>query len=163
MNYKISLVCVSLFCAIEVGHGEDIERPIWLNEVVFVAQPFEDEILTTLVSLGVSPELAKIAVAQAKHETGNFTSDIFWENNNAFGMRHPKKRKTTSVGSNRGHAVYNSLADSIIDYFYYLEVLGYPLDEKSVYKWIIRLKNKRYFESSFEGYYKAVKYFYEKG
>lgn len=58
-----------------------------------------------------------VIFAQAKHETGNFTSDIYKENNNLFGMQVPSIRKNYVTGKNRGHATYKSLFDSVRDYF----------------------------------------------
>lgn len=57
-----------------------------------------------------------VALAQSMLETGNFTSDIFKENNNLFGMKHPSVRSTVSKGPNRGHASYNNWQDSVKDY-----------------------------------------------
>lgn len=59
----------------------------------------------------------KLIYAQAVHETGNFTSDIFKENKNLFGMRKPTRRKNFVSGENRGHAVFKSLFNSVRDYF----------------------------------------------
>lgn len=55
--------------------------------------------------------------AQAAHETGNFTSPIFKENNNLFGMRQAKVRKNYATGTARGHATFKNLFDSVRDYF----------------------------------------------
>jgi len=55
-------------------------------------------------------------LAQAKLETGNFTSAIFKENHNLFGMKVAEKRPTSAVGINRGHAQYRNWKDSVIDY-----------------------------------------------
>jgi flagellum-specific peptidoglycan hydrolase FlgJ len=57
-----------------------------------------------------------IVIAQAIIESGNFKSNIFKENNNLFGMKMPEYRKTTAIGTNRGHAVYSSWRESVIDY-----------------------------------------------
>ena len=57
-----------------------------------------------------------IVIAQAIIESGNFKSNIFKENNNLFGMKMPEYRKTTAIGINRGHAVYSSCRESVIDY-----------------------------------------------
>jgi len=57
-----------------------------------------------------------IVIAQAMIESGNFKSNIFKENHNLFGMKMPKYRKTTAMGTNRGHAVYSSWRQSVIDY-----------------------------------------------
>ena len=145
----------------DIGHSEDTERIIILPEIIITPEPHDKLIVRILTSYGVSDEMATIIVAQAKHETGNFTSDICWENYNYFGMKQAKKRKTTAIGTNRGHAVYTDFENCVIDYFYYLEGFGYHLDQKVVKTYVIELKNKRYFEASLEGYYRAVKRFYE--
>lgn len=59
----------------------------------------------------------KLIYAQAVHETGRFTSDIFRESNNLFGMKLPSRRKTTATGENRGHATFKNWWASIWDYF----------------------------------------------
>ncbi len=66
---------------------------------------------------GYSKISTKLIFAQAKHETGNFTSDVFKENHNLFGMRQAKVRKNTATGTNRNHATYKNHRSSIIDYF----------------------------------------------
>ena len=70
---------------------------------------------------GIFPQYWKVPVsliyAQAKHETGNFKSAVYKENNNLFGMKLARKRKNTITGENRGHATYKSRLKSIYDYF----------------------------------------------
>lgn len=56
-----------------------------------------------------------LLTAQAAFETGDFTSPIYQENYNAFGMRNPKVRATTSLGDKSGYAYYASVTDSIED------------------------------------------------
>lgn len=60
-------------------------------------------------------------IRQAKLETGHFSSAIFQENNNLFGMKSPKVRKTVSTGENRGHATYDHWTDSIRDYILWMD------------------------------------------
>jgi uncharacterized FlgJ-related protein len=84
------------------------------------------EIITQVISfseLNVYKQLVKIGIAypdvvlaQAKIETGNFTSKIFIENNNLFGMKLPERRETTAIGKNRNHATYTDWIQSIKDY-----------------------------------------------
>lgn len=70
---------------------------------------------------GYNKELALALVKQAQLETANFTSEAFIEANNLFGMRHPKKRSTLSIGkynAGRNHsdlAVFKTAADSVLD------------------------------------------------
>jgi hypothetical protein len=60
-----------------------------------------------------------IVYAQALLETGRFTSKIFIENNNIFGMLHPVQRITLSKGIQASYAYYNSWMDSLYDYGLY--------------------------------------------
>lgn len=57
--------------------------------------------------------------AQASLESGHFQSNIYVNTNNAFGMKQPKVRPTTSIGgfqTNTGeYAKYTSLKESIKD------------------------------------------------
>jgi uncharacterized FlgJ-related protein len=57
-----------------------------------------------------------IVMAQAKIETAHFTSKIFRENHNLFGMKLPKQRSTTAIGEQHNHAEYTSWRQSVIDY-----------------------------------------------
>ena len=60
-----------------------------------------------------------IVLAQAELESGTFTSPIFKENNNVFGMKCAKLRPTTNTGEHRGHACYNTWKESVVDYALY--------------------------------------------
>ena len=65
-------------------------------------------------TLGVDhPEIVK---QQVMLETGALTSTICHENNNLFGMKEPRVRETTALGTKRGHAYYGNYIDSIKDY-----------------------------------------------
>ena len=57
-----------------------------------------------------------IVLAQAKLETRNFTSDIFIENSNMFGMKKAYQRSRLAIGVNRGHATYANWEHSLFDY-----------------------------------------------
>lgn len=59
----------------------------------------------------------KLLYAQAYHETGNFSSKIFKENNNIFGMRQAQVRKNYATGTAHAHATFSSLFNSVRDYF----------------------------------------------
>ena len=49
-------------------------------------------------------------VAQAAHETGNFTSMLYKEYNNPFGMKFPHVRETTAKGSAYGYCTYEDIS-----------------------------------------------------
>ena len=74
----------------------------------------------------------KIVFAQAKLETGNFTSFGFKKSNNLFGMRAAKSRPTTNSGEYLGYAKYNSWRESVLDYaLYYSKYLSRFRTQKS--------------------------------
>lgn len=128
-----------------------------LDEVIITPKDYELIILEELWKNGVSVDLSYIILAQAKHETWDFTSKIFIENNNVFGLKQAKKRKTTCIGTNRSHGVYESIEDCVLDYIYYMENRKIPLHETSVKKYVDLLKKKGYFEDDIERYYNSVK------
>ena len=68
-------------------------------------------------------EFPDVVFAQAILESSHFKSKIYRENNNIFGMKVPKRRTTTSVGSKNGYSVYQSWRESIMDYYYYQEMI----------------------------------------
>lgn len=77
-------------------------------------------IYSTAVSAGIPDPLARLMVAQAIHETGNFTSRFFKEYNNAFGYSYAgSKYQLPGGGSNADNGVpigrYASVIDSTME------------------------------------------------
>lgn len=58
----------------------------------------------------------EIVFIQAQIESGHFSSRIFKEGNNLFGMKLPERRPTVAIGKHRGHAMYKSWQASVVDY-----------------------------------------------
>jgi flagellum-specific peptidoglycan hydrolase FlgJ len=82
-----------------------------------------------------------IVYNQSLLETGMFSSELLFSNNNLFGMKNPYSRATTSLGSRNGHAEYTNYIESIKDYkifqdyyynggsyTYFLNDIGYAED-----------------------------------
>jgi len=76
-----------------------------------------EKLKNALISLNI--RFPHIVYAQAKLETGNFSSKIFKENNNLFGMREANVRPTTNKGTENNHAYFDSWYDSVLDYAFY--------------------------------------------
>ncbi len=91
------------------------------EEKLIIVQEFnefnEGKLIAKLKELNV--KFPYIVLAQAKLETGNFSSKIFKENNNLFGMREAKQRITTAQGTENNHAYYHSWQESVLDYAFY--------------------------------------------
>lgn len=80
-----------------------------------------------------------IVLAQSIIETGHFTSTIFMENHNLFGMREPRIRITTAIGTHRNHAYYNSWVESLFDYgLYTSRYLGKLKTEEEYFQYLSR-------------------------
>lgn len=77
----------------------------------------KDELKNYLQDMNV--KYPDIVLAQAEIETGHFTSTIFKENNNLFGLKEAKLRPTTAIGTNNNHAYYNNWRESVQDYCLY--------------------------------------------
>ena len=102
-------------------------------------------------------KLAKMIVAQSIHETGHFKSSLFLNYNNPWGMMHPAKRDTTSIGANpKGFAMYNNLEDAVKDYVLYLNALDYKKNYSNVREFVSELKRKGYFTDSLTNYMSSV-------
>lgn len=67
-----------------------------------------------------------LILAQSALETGYWSSDVFRNGNNAFGLRLASVRDTPAVGEYAGHARYLSLSDSALDYFDRQEAFNIP-------------------------------------
>ena len=91
------------------------------EEKLIIVQEFnkfdEPKLIEKLKELNV--KFPYIALAQARLETGNFSSKVFRENNNLFGMREAKQRITTARGTENNHAYYHSWHESVLDYAFY--------------------------------------------
>ena len=60
-----------------------------------------------------------IVMAQSILETGHWTSIIFKENHNLFGMKQANVRINTASGTQNSHAYYETWMESIYDYAFY--------------------------------------------
>lgn len=79
-------------------------------------------------------------LAQAILETGNFTSDIFKENHNLFGMKVAGSRPTSAIGTHRNHAQYRNWKESVVDYalFQSFIIAKLPSNNKQEYRTYIQ-------------------------
>jgi len=100
----------------------------------------------------------RIITAQAMHETGLFSSNVFLRNNNAFGMRMPGQRPTRAVGDvdSDGYANYESLEDSIEDLALWFDFHNIPLQFDAVQEYAAAIKEKGYYEAAYFAYSGAM-------
>ena len=117
----VSTVLSSIFLYIGYSLGSDVLTGLSEEEKLVIIQEHnqfsEDRLIDKLKELNV--KFPYIAFAQSKLETGNFTSKVFKENNNLFGMREAKQRITTAQGTEHNHAYYTTWVESVLDYSFY--------------------------------------------
>ena len=114
--FQWSLVALALLLCIMISHVVKIEyldRPTPPTKIKDTLE-FKDSVLNFIFELRLDHPY--IVYSQAIIESGNFTSNIWRENNNMFGMKMPERRPTLAIGISKGHAVYKNWKECIIDY-----------------------------------------------
>ena len=110
-----------------------------IHTVIDREQSFQDSLLNYIYELRVQHPY--IVYAQAIIESGNFSSKIFKENNNLFGMKLAYQRPTTAIRAQYSHAVYKNwkvfwtcyLAKylrNLTEEEYFIKLKSYAMDEK---------------------------------
>lgn len=79
---------------------------------------FNDEKLIKMINK-LNFSFPYIVYAQTLIETNRFTSNIFIENHNLFGMKQALVRINTARGIQNNHAYYDSWVESVYDYALY--------------------------------------------
>lgn len=118
------------------------------------------ERLMSVLQRDLSPITAAFAFAQAAHETGNFTSPLYFSNNNCFGMKMPKIRPTTADKELFGYAHYTSIEKSAEDYLLWFRFAALPTGLSTIDQFITGLYTKNYFEAPLKDYLSGVRHFY---
>lgn len=115
-------------------------------------------ILEKLRESGYSPMMARNWVAVSNFETGKWTSKLYREAHNLFGMRQPMQRYTLSTGPTAsGFSTFRNDQDSVLDLIAYMEYFNYPKDFPTLLDQVTFMKEKRYFEEPLDQYYFGVK------
>jgi len=107
-------------------------------------------------------QTVKFWTAVSDFETGSWTSPIFIQNRNLFGMRLPTSN-TTAIGGADGHAVFASLQDSVADLILYFNRLQWPmLNFSTIDALVSMMKSKGYFAAPIGDYLAGVKARYQR-
>lgn len=117
MRYLLLLPIILLSCT----------KPQPTQPTQVTEQEFSDNLLEYIYEMRI--EHPYIVYAQALKESARFTSNIYKENHNLFGMKVPERRSTVVIGVNRGHAVYLNWKMSVIDYALFQEAYMRGLTE----------------------------------
>ena len=153
LNYKkvtgkVGLILIAIILALSGILSIFVLRNV--NEVRFISQETKAIILREadkdnefsrerlkayIIELNI--KYPHIVMAQAEIETGHFTSKIFKENKNLFGMKVATKRPTTNKGEEHGHAYFDTWKASVVDYaFYSAQYLSHIKTEKEYLEYL---------------------------
>ena len=127
---SLLLLCRSLYNnSYIINH---IKHNNTVDTVYMETIPFSEEALIDLLRKS-NIKYPYIVLAQAKIESGNYTSKVFRENNNLFGMKEPNVRTTTALGTKNSHAYYLDWVSSVYDYAMFQNNRMQGVDSESEY------------------------------
>lgn len=115
----------------------DVEEHSSYFDTIRVGPVFSEDSLKKLIK-DLNLKHRDIVFAQAKLESGNFQSKLFKENNNLFGMKHPRQRITVSRGSKNGYSDYDTWEDSVLDYAFFQASFMRGLSRQEYFKYLNR-------------------------
>jgi uncharacterized FlgJ-related protein len=121
----IPLICNSVYYCSD-------KRTTKVEEKKEISDEFSEENLI-LYMKEIGMKFIPVVLAQARLESGYYSSSIFRENNNLFGMKVARIRRTTNIGEHRGHALFKSWKDSVLDYLYYQKTYLYHAENQEEY------------------------------
>ena len=118
---------------------ESIVKEFTEAEQIVMIQEVDTFSQTALVQMlkDLNVKYPYIVLAQSIVETGHWSSHIFYENHNLFGMKEARRRITTAEGTARNHAYYNHWRESVYDYaFYQCRYLGRIESEAAYFEYL---------------------------
>lgn len=141
-KYKISSLfafCfISMFLVLGsfvIPKGEIKEKQLTEYEKITIISEMnkfsEDKLVDKLKELHF--KFPYIVLAQSMIETGGFTSHIFKDNHNLFGMKEAKVRLNLAKGTQFNHAYYDNWEQSVIDYALYASSYLKEINSESEY------------------------------
>jgi len=115
--FTLAIVLVALNHVNDVRFISEETKQIILKEADKQNEFSREKLKAYILELNI--KYPEVVLAQAELESGNFTSPIFKENNNMFGMRVATKRPTTNKGEENGFAYYDNWRECVVDYAFY--------------------------------------------
>lgn len=95
-------------------------------------QPFSEEALIELMK-ECNMKYPYIVLAQAKLESGNFTSEVFKQNHNFLGMRKARQRMTTAQGEKNTYAYFRDWEDCVYDLCLWQSIMTCGINSEDEY------------------------------
>lgn len=130
--------------------------PLFLNSTEIIIKPpviIQDTVLNeknlTSYMKEKKVKFLKLSLAQATHESANFTSKLCKDNHNLFGMRKAEIRNTTAIGTKNKYAYYKNWRTSVDDFVLFQTFVLKKAKTKQAYVRYISCKyaaDKNYFK-----------------
>ena len=117
------------------------------------------DIYSYLIEIGFYFKQAQYITAQAAFETANFTSQVYKENNNLFGMKDASQRPNKQNGLKNGYGYYNDIYESLKDFALYYKYYKYSVVYESLKDYVTSLKKNGYFTATEKEYYNGVNFY----
>lgn len=136
------------------------------------AEMIEAKIYKTCRCRGLNDTVARLIIAQGMLESGKFTSGLFKNHNNIFGMKMPRKRPAKFIAGpavknippkNEGttpYAAYNTVEDSVNDLIDYLHYVRFAFTASTPREYVTFLWKKNYFGGLYRHYLTGVDTFF---
>lgn len=148
---KKSLLLLGVLSVIFLS-GILLHKPILIN---LIARKVK-----RLVNNSKYKDLTKYIIAQAKVETGDFSSRLFVVHNNLFGMKNASKRfQLGEPVQGSDFRYYANEKESIEDFLLYLDYVKFPIEVNSLADYVTELKARSYFEEPVNEYLLLMKSF----
>lgn len=100
-------------------------------------------------------------IAQARHESANFSAPVYRNNNNPFGMKVPERRpflgtQGTKAPDGGYYARYRDDYQAWEDLILWYRYTKFPTDLDTVDQYVTALKQRGYFQAPYDLYLNAV-------
>jgi flagellum-specific peptidoglycan hydrolase FlgJ len=95
--------------------------------------------------------------AQARHETGNYSSRLAQDQFNLFGMKKPFIRPFVgSKNSSNEYMTYESYDQSVKDLLLWMDNTGFPVSVRGSSEYVAELKKRGYFTDNYFTYLNGI-------
>jgi uncharacterized FlgJ-related protein len=121
LKTALGIFTIAAIVSFNVMEVEDYERILEIN--ISGEREFSEEKLVRKLKELELP-YPHIVLAQAKLESNNYSSRIFIDSHNLFGMKEARVRINTAKGTQYNHAYYGTWQESVLDYAFWMATYG---------------------------------------
>lgn len=145
-KYSLLFIIIISTLSISIVGGRDPNELTEYEKILIIEESnkFSEEKLILKIK-NLNFKYPHIILAQAKLESNNYSSKIFIESNNLFGMKEAQSRINLAKGTQYNHAYYNNWNESLLDYAFWYSSYAYRCTNESQ---LFELLGNQYAEDS---------------